>query len=94
MSADERMVSLSNTIKTGEKAAQVLENSEFNRNFDIIMEGIKKDLMQVDTSDEKKMISVVTEYQVAAKFKARLVALMEDGRRSKTMLSKLIDKIR
>jgi len=91
MNNEDRTKNLVKSVKTGESAASVLENSEFINGFDTIMGEITRELMQVDTSDDKKMISVVTRYQEAAKFKARLTVLVEDGKRDQGTLSKLLN---
>lgn len=93
MNSSDRAKNLAEAANKGKKAAEVLENSEFNCNFDIIMEEITRDLIQLDTSDAKKMLAVVTRYQVASKFKSRLIALMKDGQQSESLLTKLINKV-
>jgi hypothetical protein len=94
MNNDERVKNLLIVEERGKKAAEVLENSEFILTFDTIMDGITADLEEVDTSDDKKLIAVVTRYQEATKFRNRLTSMMADGKRSQTILAKLIDKFK
>jgi len=90
----ERLNNLSESSERGEKAAEVLENSEFTLSFGTMMDEITRELESVDTSDERKMISVVTRYQEATKFKNRLIARMQQGNEDRGILTKLLNRIK
>lgn len=94
MSDKERLNNLSESSERGKKAAEVLENSEFTLSFGTMMEEITNELESVDTSDERKMISVVTRYQEATKFKNRLIARMQQGNEDRGILTNLLNRIK